>query len=231
MGILQLIPQKSFFVKPEEPFSPGQFCWVPVPHIDPIPRILDIERDSPEEHTEVSFKLRNANKKKDFRVKDRVLPIKYLNLRAHEELLVQRAKKRPAIILSTNVECFPDIAKILKTKGKKHLQEDAMFVVPCYSIEKGNSRAGFPAEMVTRIRCLIYRQFFYYPASTELHEGVARFDRVQTVIGKDPATIEPVNLALSDEAYSVFLSVFLYCMSGDKDDDLESTKELLAELI
>ncbi len=127
MSILQLYSKDEFFtsVKPTE-FKNGQFCWVPTPILDPIPRILDIKRNLPEEHEEVRFELRLVNQKDDFTKRDRSLPIKYLNLRSNEELLAQRAKKRPAIILSSGVECFSDIAKLLKSKGKKHHQQDCV---------------------------------------------------------------------------------------------------------
>lgn len=119
MAILQIYPKTLFYtsIDPQE-FQPGQFCRIVTPHITPVPQILDVERSDPEEHEIVKFYLRNANRPKDFRVDDRGLPIKNLNLRAHEELLVQRAKKRLGIILSTGADIFSEINKLLKQKAK-----------------------------------------------------------------------------------------------------------------
>lgn len=228
MGILQLYSPDEFYTNVKKTdFVPGQFCWVVVPYISPIPQILDVERSDPEEHDEVRFKLRNANRSNDFCKIDRNLPIKNLNLRSNEELLTQRAKKRPGIILSAEIDTFSDVEKLLRRKGKKHLQEDCMFVVPCYGIETPDKGSGFPSEMVSRIRCCLYRQFFYCPAYPLLPgEHIARFDRVQVVIGKDPASIEPLEFALAPEPFDIFLAMFLFCISGEEDGDLEAVRQI-----
>ena len=48
MSITQLYTPEEFFqsVKQNE-FKLGQICWVPTPHPDPIPRILDVQRNTP----------------------------------------------------------------------------------------------------------------------------------------------------------------------------------------
>jgi hypothetical protein len=231
MGILQYFPVSDFYttVDPGQ-YKQGQFCWIVTPAIDPVPQILDVERSGPEEHDEVKFQLRNANRPGDFRAADRTLPIKRLNLRAHEELLIQRAKKRPGIILSDSLDIFPEVTALLKPKGKKHLQEDSLFVIPCYSIETLENLSGFPAEMVIRIRCLLYRQFFYIPAKTPIGESIARFDRIQVIVGKDRSAIEPMGLRLSDDVFNLFLSLFFYCISGAEDSDLATIRTLTKEV-
>jgi len=230
MSILQLFSKDEFFVSVNyRDFRNGQFCWVPVPNPDAIPRILDVERNLPEEHEEIRFELRLANQSHDFKKRDRSLPIKYLNLRSNEELLAQRAKKRPAIILSSGVECFPEIAKLLKSKGKKHHQQDCLFVIPCYRVLKDPHGTGFIPEQVALIQCLMYRQFFYIPESPVFSELIARFDRIQVVMDRNPAAIEPTNLCLADEVFSLFLAMFLYCISGKSDEKLDTVREILRE--
>lgn len=230
MAILQLYPKKIFYARVNQnEFRPGQFCWLPVPHIDPVPRILDIKRSSSTEHDNVSFELRNANQPDDFRTRDRILPLKRLDLRSNEELLAQRAKKRPGIIISPKVDIFSDIARLLRQKGKKHLQEDCLFVIPGYTIETEDSLSGFPQEMVTRIRCLIYRQFFYFPGSDRFTEGVARFDRIQVVIGRDTSAISPTDICLSDEVYGLFRAMLIHCITGKEDKDLKAAKDICRE--
>jgi len=233
MAILQFFPKEKFYtpIDPRE-FRPGQFCRIVAPHISPIPQILDVERSGPEEHDEVRFNLRNANKPRDFKADDRTLPLKNLNLRAHEELLVQRAKKRLGIILSAEADIFPEIERFLRKKAKKHCQEDFLFVIPAYSIETPTSLSGYPLQMVARIRCLIYRQFFYFPdCFPHFKEGIARFDRIQTIIGKDVSAIEPLGISLSQEVYSIFQGMFLYCISGIEDEDLKAVRELAREAL
>jgi len=232
MSITQLYTTEEFFDHTDfNAFKIGQFCWVPVPSPDPIPRILDIQRNNAEEHEEVKFELRLANSRNDFKKRDRSLPIKYLNLKSNEELLTQKCKKRLAIILSSEVECFTDIAKLLKQKGKKHQQQDCMFVVPCYSVQKEQYGTGFIHPIVARAQCLLYRQFFYVPQSKRFSELIARFDRIQVVIDKSRAAIEPTDVCLSEELFNLFLAMFLSCISGRTDENLEAVKSLLQEAL
>jgi len=230
MGILQYFPEHEFYttIDPGQ-YKQGQLCWIATPAIKPIPQILDVERSDPEEHEEVKFILRNANQPGDFRAADRTLPIKHLDLRAHEELLIQRAKKRPGVIISDSLDNFSEITSLLRTRGKKHLQEDSLFVIPCYGIETLDDPFGFPPEMVIRIRCLLYRQYFYLPASSPLGDSIARFDRIQVVVGKDRSAIEPVGLCLSEDVFNLFLSLFFYCISGVEDSDLSAIRSLTRE--
>jgi hypothetical protein len=230
MGILQYIPAKDFYTTTEpNQYKPGQFCWVVSPVIEPIPRILDVKRSDPTEHEKIDFTMRNANSERDFRAADRTLPIKYLNLRTHEELLLQRAKKRPGIVISNNLDIYPAITALLKRAAKKHLQEDSLFVIPCYGVEGNGDLSGFPPEMVLRIRCLLYRQFFYLPVSTTFDESIARFDRIQIVVGRDRSAIEPTNNCLSEAAFNLFLALFLFCATGIEDSDLSTIISMTRE--
>ena len=89
---------------------------------------------------------------------------------------------------------------------------------------------GFPPEMVARIRCLLYRQFFYYPTKApSMTEGIARFDRIQVIIGRDPAAIKPIDLALSKDLFDIFLAMFLYCISGEESEDLAALRAITKE--
>jgi len=230
MSITQLYTPEEFFqsVKQNE-FKLGQICWVPTPHPDPIPRILDVQRNTPQTHDEIKFELRLGNQERDFKQSDRNLPIKYLNLHSNEELLAQRCKKRPAIILASGVECFPDIATILKQKGKKHQQQDCLFVIPCYDVQKDEYGTGFIQPIVARTQCLMYRQFFYIPQSKKFTELVARFDRIQVVIDRSPASIELSEICLSHEIFNLFLSMFIFCISGKTNEYLETVKAIVRE--
>jgi len=231
MGILQVFPKEVFYktIDPKA-YAPGQICHVIVPHLAKIPQILDVERNRPEEHDNIKFTLRNAKPTGDFVTADRTLPLSKIKLRTNEELLVQRAKKRRGIILPSFVNVYPEITALL-SGGKEHLQEDALFIIPCYGIETKDSTTGFPPEMVERVRCLIYNQFFFLPAHKSLtKDSIARFDRIQVIPDKkERAAIEPTDLCLSDDVFSIFLALFLYCLTGITDDDLTATRQLTSE--
>lgn len=230
MGITQLFTKKDFYTTVDpKTFQVGQICWVPVPNPDPIPRILDVERKSGNVHEEVQFEIRMANRKDDFRKRDRSLPIKYLELRSHEELLIQKCKKRQVVILATDVDCYPDISKMLPSMGKKHQQQNCIFVVPCYSGQVGEYGSGIIEPIMTRSKCLLYRQFFYLYPQNGSKEMLARFDRLRVVIDRGPASIEPTNIALSKDVFNVFLSMFLFCMSGKASEELKTIISLIRE--
>lgn len=176
MSITQLYTPDEFFVsaKPNE-FRLGQICWVPIPMPDSIPRILDVQRNTPEEHEEIKFELRLGNQQNDFK------------------------------------------------------QQDCLFVIPCYSIQSEEYGTGFIQPIVARTQCLMYRQFFYILKSNRFAELIARFDRVQAVIDRSPASIEPSDVCLSEEVFNLFLSMFIFCVSGKTNENLETVQALVRE--
>jgi hypothetical protein len=232
MGIRQLYSSKEYYTRIDPKlFKSGQICWIITPQIDTIPRILAVKRDDPEEHGEFKFKLKNVDPDNDFRAhRERTLPLKYLRLESTEELLVQKAKKRPAIIISSDLDIYPEITKILKQDGKRHLQEDSLFLLPCYGTETIEDRRGFPQEMVTRICCLLYRQFFYLPQCSPLKEdSIVRLDRIQVVIDRHRAAIEPTDLCLSEELMSILSSLFMFCITGIEENDFAEIRSMIKE--
>lgn len=233
MSITQYIPPGEFYVAADpKRLAPGDLCWVVTPHIDPIPRILSVERSQPEEHESVKFELRNANQKDDFRISSRSLPVKYLELRSHEELLTQRAKRRRGIVVASNSDLDSELSQLLRQRGKKHLHETHHFIVPCYSTQRDGG-TGVPPEMTKRVECLLYREYFYCPEhlrlQRDLREAIARFDRMHVVVGSDPSAIAGVGAALSEEAFALFQSALVYCLTGEEDSDLKEIRELLRE--
>ena len=234
MGITQIID--PFYIKlPEDEYrkSPqiGQFCWIPIVHLEVIPRILDVKRSDPTEHFATSFKIKSMDER-DFRKKLR-LPIKMLNLRETEELIIHRAKKRPAVIITMINTIFEDIDKILKTLGRRHLQQgECFFALPLYGIEKENHGGGFPEVMVARIKALLYDQFFYFPKgkSALLHDSVGRLDRIHPII-YHYKVCELNPYALSPEALSVLLGMIRHFFGSEREELLETVRELARETL
>jgi hypothetical protein len=239
MGITQLLDPFYIDISRErfrDQITPGQICWVPSPQPDVIPQILEVERADPSEHFIIRFKIRNVQET-DFRRKDE-LPLYMLKLRLHEELIVQRAKRRPAIILPSSNVLFKDIGHLLKSKGKKHLQQNCIIVVPIFDIERPQDPKGFPSEMVVRIKALLYNQFFYCPRTPSGMppvEGVARLDRIQIVSPGHRASFDPLPIKLSDDALTVLMHLLRswLCIRGAPEDEkyLLDLKELVKETL
>ncbi len=205
----------------------GHFCRVIAPHIQPVPQILDVERSNPEEHEKVHFSIRNANKSSDFRVSERILPLQYLRLRSNEELLIQKSKRRPAIVMSCEADVDVEVDRILRQQGKRHLQEKFFYVIPCYSTQKEGFGPGFPPVMMQRINCLLYRQFFPCPSHSPIREAVARLDRLQVVVGNDPNAISSMGIRLADEPFATLRAMLIYCLTGESNPHLDAIKNLL----
>ena len=204
----------------------GQFCWIASPHIDRIPRIMDVEREKPNEHVATKFKIRNMTDQ-DFRKKQK-LPIISLTLRETEELLIQKAKKRLAITVAAENTIFSDVKETVS--GREHLQEENILVLPLYGIESAGHEGGFPPVMVARIKALMYRQFFYCPNKPPVYESVIRIDRIQPVIPLYPGWT-PTDIALSGEALGVLMGMLREYFGGPQDEDLKVLREIVQEAL
>jgi hypothetical protein len=231
LGIVQLID--PFYVKlPVDTFRRtsvvGQFCWVPVTHLDPIPRLLDVERADPQEHYATKFSIRNMTDG-DFKKKTR-LPIKALSLRETEELVIHRAKRRPAIIISGETTIFEDVKTLLQQMGRKHLQQDNLIVAPLYSVESGDHEGGFPPVMVARIRALMYKQFFFCPRGNSplVTDSIMRLDRLHAIVPNYPAYI-PEPYSLSAEALGVLMAMLRSLFGAKEEPELKTLKDLVFE--
>ena len=204
----------------------GQFCWIAAPHIDIIPRIMDVQRESPNEHLATRFKIRNMTDQ-DFRKKQK-LPIISLTLRETEELLIQKAKKRLAITVAADNTIFDDIQETVV--GREHLQEDNILVLPLYGVESAGHEGGFPPVIVARIKGLMYRQFFYCPYRSPVYEAVVRLDRIQPVIPHHPGWT-PENMALSAEALGVLMGMLREYFGVPQDEDMKTLREIVQEAL
>ncbi|MEA2040624.1 MAG: hypothetical protein U9N82_12500 [Thermodesulfobacteriota bacterium] len=239
MGITQLIDPfyidmsgERFRDKP----TLGQLCWVPSPQPDIIPQIFEVQRADPTEHNITKFTIRNVQET-DFQRKDE-LPLYRLRLRLNEELIIQKAKRRPAIVLPTTNTVFDDVITFLKSKGKKHLQQDSILVVPIFGIEKPDHPQGFPPIMTARIKALMYDQFFYCPKTpsgmTPI-EGVARLDRIQVIFPVHRASYKPLPIRLSDDAIPILMNLLRAWVriKGTTEDEkyLKELRELLKETL
>jgi len=204
----------------------GQFCWIAAPHIEKVPRVLEVERESPTEHYATKFKIRTMTDQ-DFKKKQK-LPNWWLTLRETEELIVQRAKRRLAITVAAENTLFDDIKETVG--GREHLQEENTLVLPLYGIESVGHEGGFPSAMVARIKALMYRQFFYCPYKVPVYEAVVRFDRIQPIIPHHPGW-EPENIALSGEALGVLMGMLREYFGASQDEDLKALREIIQEAL
>ncbi len=233
IGITQLfdhfykrLPDESY----QKDFITGQFCYIAAFQLDVIPWILKPKRSDPTGHLKIDFDIRKLRENDYCRKED--LPIYHLKLGYNEELIVQKSKRRPGIIIASENVIFDDISNILKIKEKKHLQQKCVLVAPLFSKETTLSPSGFPPEMVARIKALMYRQFFYCPQPPKGFskiEGIARFDRIQIIatssFPSNKGVFEPVNMALTEEVTAVFVGMLREWLGiPGRFEDIENLK-------
>jgi len=242
MGITKLfdnfyrrLPDETF----QKDFITGQFCYIAAFQLEVVPWVLEVKRSDPTGHLNIDFDVRKLSEKDYCRTEE--LPIYYLGLRYNEELIVQKSKRRPGIIIASENIIFDDISHILKNK-KKHLQQKCVLVVPIFSRSTTISPSGFPPEMVARIKALMYKQYFYCPQPPKgfkTIEGISRLDRIQVIatssFPSNKRVFEPVNMAFTDEVTAVFIGMireWLGIPGRPEDIDyLKTIKDIVAETL
>lgn len=214
-------------------FGPGHLVWYPVPHLEDVPRILDVDRATSQDHYATKFQIRQVTND-DFKKRQK-LPIKALSLGETEELLIHKAKRRPCVIISMpNTEDAAD-AKAVGVAARRHLLDRSMTLLPIYGIETADDPRGFPPIMVARIRCLLYDQFFYLPAKCPKtnqsirQDGIVRLDRA--FAGVPSRAAEPWNIKLHPEPFGLLMAMIRMRFGAAPTEDFKIVRELLKEAL
>lgn len=243
MGITKLFDQ--FYRKsPDDSFLKqfitGQFCYIAAPQLDVVPWVMEVKRSDPTGHKTIDFNIRKLCEDDYCRKED--LPLFHLKLRYNEELIIQKSKRRPGIIIASENIIFKDISELLRSIKKKHLQQEVVLVAPLFSIETTLQPSGFPPEMVARTKALMYNQFFYCPPPpvgfAQIH-GIARLDRLQVIVTSsfpgNKIVFQPINLGLTEEVTAVFVGMLREWVGiSGKEEDLENlriVKSIVAETL
>lgn len=211
----------------------GHFVWCPVPHLEEVPRILEVERAASETHYASKFRIvqMDGNHFKE----RRKLPIKSLTLQDTEELLISKAKKRPCIVVACQNTAFKDAPAVAELKGRKHLQDESMILAPISGTASLDNEKGFPPKMVARIKVFLYNQFFYLPKTCPKNrigfekEGVVRLDRLF------PASpnrgVSPMDLQLAGEPLALLLALLRERFGATGHEDLKTIRQIFLETL
>ena len=209
----------------------GHFVWCPVPHLEEVPRILEVERASSEAHYATKFEIVQVGGD-HFKRKSK-LPIKALALGETEELLISKAKNRPCIVVSAQTTIFEDETITSELRRRRHLQDNSMILAPLYGLATPDDPKGFPPIMVARIKTFLYSQFFYLPRScpkTKVSIGKESIVRLDRLFAASPSRgVTAINKKLSEEPLSLLLAVLVERLGGKEDENLSVVRELLFE--
>lgn len=234
MGITQLID--NFYEKipyhrgKPENITSGQIAWVPTLIHLPHMTVMDFERATNETHTEVIFTARRIKSGDFSRAKNNKVPVPNLPVAETEEYILNRAKKRPCILIAkASLGLDKKTIENLTDKRSHLLVEDCIFI-PIYSAATQDFNSGFPQKLTYRIKHFHYTHLLFLPqkptylrseAGLAMHEGVARLDRV-FAIATNPTTIELTDIKIHED-YLKLINFHL------KEYFLNETEPLLTE--
>lgn len=211
----------------------GCLVWCPVPHLEEIPRILDVERAKSEDHYATKFQITQLSKD-HFKSKAK-LPIKALALGDTEELLISKAKKRPCLIVASRNTTYDDVRIQEELRRRRHLQDQSMILAPIYGIASPDNKTGFPPVMVARIKALLYDQFFYLPRACHktglslVKDGIIRLDRLFAASLK--RGISPMKIRLAADPLALLLAILQTRFGGHASEHLIVARQLLNETL
>lgn len=230
MGILQVWDE--FFEDVPKDTAPdiGQLYWAPVPDTDEVPKILDVQRVTPEEHHATVFEIAEiANE--HFTPRGR-LPVKRLNLGETEELVLAKAKKRPVVILAKSA--LADVGNLPQGSQQriaKPLGRPSYLVAPLYSVATPHHPTAFGSVLVARIRAMQYPHLFCLPDENKpgTPGSIVRLDRIfATYLGRGTASY---GKSLRDEPLEVLLSQVATLFGGKYTEAYDTARELAQEAL
>ena len=185
----------------------GQICWGPVLYLSRNIQTASLASYDPEDERRNRYAILSS------KIDDPLLfdhtPIHELRLQNDEELLVNRAKRRPVIVMSQKTYHWPS--------GGGRLADSGRVCIPLYSFQNNDS-----AEFRNRIRAQEYPWWLYFPASHGFREGFARLERLQVI---EESHLQPRLNTLTDDS-RWFVSEWLrYYLTGDIEQMLLEYRE------
>jgi hypothetical protein len=192
------------------------WTWVPYPEMKPYRLIPEGRGDAPRQHSRAAFRIET------FRIGDpakgiTTLPVAALPVRDGESYLVQRGKRRPAVVIATG---GVEIPKEVRRGDQRWQSARSVLVAPYYGAEPGATRGGWPTSFVERIRRAEYPQYMWdmLPLGTPATESILRLDHLFAV-GGDPSNWKTEPYVLSPEALRVLDEWVSWSITGILPED------------
>jgi len=145
-----------------------------------------------------------------------------LGLHKDEELMVAKAKLRPVVILSAEMDLRQaGLGSLLRKRI-----EECFVCAPIYSIYGPRGESKLAADFVDRMRRLEWPYFFPLPESKEFgrKESFLRFDRL-SVISK--GNLDGTRTWVSEDGMLFVLSWLWYYLTGEMDEMARGLREEL----
>ena len=199
--MVELIEEFYRSVEPVEArqLNRGQICWGPILYMSSQIQRIELESYNPiDEHSNRYALL--TSEPDDASLFDHT-PIHEIRLQNNEELLVNKAKPRPVIVVSQR--------NYFWNMGGARLSERGLVCIPIYSFQDDDSN-----EFRSRIKAQEYPWWIYLPEDRRVREGFARLDRLQVI---EETHLQPRSFALSDDALWFVSEWLRYYMTNEID--------------
>lgn len=191
----------------------GRLIWAFVPHVSQEPTQLFIQGRAadPTNHKKALFELRPL-RIDHTPTATADLPVAAVPSYSGEVLAVYRAKKRPAIVLSTGGTVVPGT---LRAGSARWQSAPSLLVIPYYGAMPEGTRSGWPADFIRRIQLCEFPQYLldWLPISRSGEPSVLRLDHIQPV-GLHYNSYELTPWVLSDPALEVLDDWLLWLQTG-----------------
>lgn len=191
----------------------GRLIWAFLPHVSQEPTQLLIQGRAADatDHKKAQFEL--GPLRIDYNpVATPGLPVAAVPSHSGEVLSVYRAKKRPAVVLSTGGAAVPSA---LRAGSARWQSAPSLLVIPSYGTEQDGTRGGWSSAFVRRIQLCEFPQYVldWLPISRSGAPSVLRLDHIQPV-GLHYNSYELTPWVLSDPALDVLDDWLLWLQTG-----------------
>lgn len=193
----------------------GRLVKAFLPHVDQQANVLVAQgRTDPEAHEEADFEIRPLQANNPPR--EAYLPVAGLPTYPGEVRIIQRAKKRPALVLSAS---GTEVEGRLKTGAARYLTNRSVLVAPYYGVERSGKRGGWRPEFVQRIRRATYPQYAWerLPIAGGA-ESILRFDHIQP-LGENAQAMEVTPYRLTSDAAEIVEEWLSWFRIGELNED------------
>lgn len=238
VGVLEYFGSKFYEPLPQiKAPALGQIVWTPVPSLMQHPWVIEGQRSVDTSHAVARAKWSSMTdshfRRRDF--KD--LPILYFNLGETEELIAQKAKLRPGVVVGLNATVLGGLKN-----APPHHEENRLVVAPVYDLASDDDPKGFSRVMAQRVRHLLYKQYFPIgewresrspkdvPDCCSLRAGILRFDRLQFVTPSRPGC-RLVPLKVADDVVALMHNMLWAYLHGTMSEPAAELRSMLIEMM
>jgi hypothetical protein len=187
----------------------GRLIWAFLPHVDQVPyKLTPIGRVSATEHQQATVRI------EPLRIKQPqpyiTLPVAGMPSYPGEVRIVQRAKRRPALVLGLGGLSLP---KQMTLRRPVWQVSHTILVAPYYGGMQDGSRAGFPSEFLERVRRCEFPQFMSDLLPIGAGESILYLNHIQP-LGHHHDSIEPTDFCLSEDAINIMDEWVIWVITG-----------------